>query len=232
MTKTTKSPEAYVREVTGNTLAYVQELQHEIATLQERVATLETERSRLRSEMDRRIVDKTEEYAAIEQQNANLANLYVASYRLHETLDRQEVLITIQEILANLVGSEEIGIFELTPDGERLRALWTFGVDETTYQTLSARGGVIGHAIATGKIFMASEGTKTATLSHETDLSACIPLTLGGQVTGAIAVFRLLEQKPTLTRVDRELFELLATHAATALYCTGLHARVGATASR
>src|SRR4029079_13765290 len=38
-------------------------------------------------------------YTEVEQQNANLANLYVASYRLHSTLDRDEVLSVIQEII-------------------------------------------------------------------------------------------------------------------------------------
>jgi hypothetical protein len=49
-------------------------------------------------------------------------------------------------------------------------------------------------------------------------------------VTGAIALFRLLPQKPALEDVDHELFELLATHAATALYCTRLHQGVRARA--
>ena len=43
---------------------------------------------------------------------------------------------------------------------------------------------------------------------------------LEDRVTGAIALFRLLPQKTALEAVDRELFDLLATHAAMALYCT------------
>jgi hypothetical protein len=39
-------------------------------------------------------------------------------------------------------------------------------------------------------------------------------------------VFRLLGHKPQLESVDLELFDLLATHAATALYCSDLHARL------
>ena len=45
-------------------------------------------------------------YAEVEQQNSNLANLYVASYRLHGTLDREEVIAAIQEIIANLGNSK------------------------------------------------------------------------------------------------------------------------------
>ena len=56
----------------------------------------------------------------------------------------------------------------------------------------------------------------------EERLTACIPLVLDGKVTGAIAIFRLLPQKAGIEDVDRELFDLLATHAATALYCTSV----------
>jgi len=45
-------------------------------------------------------------------------------------------------------------------------------------------------------------------------------------VTGAIVIFRLLTQKPGLEEVDHEIFDLLASQAATALYCTRLHARL------
>jgi hypothetical protein len=50
-------------------------------------------------------------------------------------------------------------------------------------------------------------------------------------VSGAIALFRLLPQKSGIEAVDRELFELLATHAATALHCARLHARQGVVSS-
>ena len=54
-------------------------------------------------------------------------------------------------------------------------------------------------------------------------LVACIPLKLDNDVTGLIAIFSLLPHKPGLEALDHELFDLLATHAATALYCTSLH---------
>ena len=49
-------------------------------------------------------------YIEVEEQNENLANLYVASYQLHSTLDPVEVVQCIKEILINLIGSEEFGL--------------------------------------------------------------------------------------------------------------------------
>jgi GAF domain-containing protein len=53
-------------------------------------------------------------------------------------------------------------------------------------------------------------------------MTACVPLVVDGRVTGAVAIFRLLEHKRGLEDVDSELFSLLGTQAATALYCTRL----------
>lgn len=233
MSRDTKKPDVYVREVTQSALSFVGDLQKEFSSLCELVTSLESERMQLKSEVeklrahaDSRNSAMAERYASIEQQNANLANLYVASYRLHETLDRQGVLEIIQEILANVVGSEEIGIFEVDPSESSLVLLRSCGLDEASYRTLPLRGGLIGGSVQSGEIFIAGDSLGGERLPHETGLTACVPLILEGKVTGVIAVFRLLEQKKCLTRVDREVFELLATHAATALYSTGLHARV------
>jgi GAF domain-containing protein len=69
-----------------------------------------------------------------------------------------------------------------------------------------------------------------ATASGEPPVTACIPLSLDGQVTGVIAIFRLLSHKPALAAADKELFDLLASQAAVALYCARLHGQYGRSA--
>jgi len=167
-------------------------------------------------------------YTEIEQQSSNLANLYVASYRLHGTLDRQEVIDTIKEIIANLVGSEEAGLFELDPQKQVLELVASFGIAPDACPSVPLGSGLIGRAAKTGEIYVADPAQPPAGPGLEGRLTACIPLTLDGRVTGAIAIFKLLPQKAGIEDLDREIFELLATHAATALYCTGLHAKLAA----
>ena len=130
------SPDTYVLQVRDNTRRYVQDLLRENERLNEVTVTLEGERLDLerqlldtqskldtqannRSQLQEKVaaietenLRFTERYAEIEKQNADLANLYVASYRLHSTLDRQEVVSVIEEIIINLIGSEELAIFE------------------------------------------------------------------------------------------------------------------------
>jgi hypothetical protein len=164
-------------------------------------------------------------YAEIEQQNSNLANLYVASYRLHGTLERREVIDALQEIIANLVGSEEAGLFEVDPESGRLDLVASFGLPPEWPRSIERGHGLIGRTAQSGEIYVADPANPQPGADADRNLTACVPLSLAGKVIGAIAVFRLLPQKSGIEDVDRELFDLLATHAATALYCSGLHAR-------
>ncbi len=204
-----------------------QRLQHQLAMLRDDGERRARDQSHLRDELAT-IAARSQGFAQqllqIERQNSNLANLYVATYQLHGSLDTAAVLATIQEILANLVGSEQVAIYKMTDDGQRLAALAVNGVDPGRYQSVAVGEGPIGRAAATGQAFVAGQGGAPA---EEPDLTACIPLMLDGRVIGAIAIFRLLPQKACLGDLDHELFDLLATHAATALYCASLHSKLG-----
>jgi hypothetical protein len=212
------------------------QLKEEKLLLQERLLMAREELDRIRSEevsLQRKLANIetehrqfSEQYEKVEVQNSNLANLYVASYRLHGTLDRQEVLGIIQEIIVNLVGSEEMGVFELNTKGKALSLVASLGIDPAHYQSIPLGSGPIGRVALTGEPYVAGHAGSTGGSPEET-LTACIPLKLNDKVTGAIAVFRLLPQKDGLETLDHELFDLLATHAAMALYCTGLHTAAG-----
>src|SRR5262245_4747562 len=116
------------------------------------------EQSRLQAQLES-IRDESQRfstrYTEIEQQNSNLANLYVASYRLHGTLDRQEVVDTIKEIIANLIGSEEAGLFELDPRDQMLKLVASFGLDPADCSPVPLGSGPIGQAVRAGEIFVA-----------------------------------------------------------------------------
>ena len=245
-------PKNYVYRVLDDTTSYVQELLSDNEELRQTFEAIKSSKNQLeeqllltQNELKRsreetaRLEQKLTQiegehrlssgrYEEVEQQNANLANLYVASYRLHATLDRQEVLSVIQEIIINLVGSEELAIFEVDASGETLRLIASFGIDEEPYRSIPFEQGIIGKAAASGKPYLADHEPDEEARNAEPDLTACVPLRLGEATTGAIAVFHLLPQKPGLEPLDYELFDLLGTHAAAALYCTKLHTIMGA----
>jgi hypothetical protein len=217
---------------------------HDEQRLQDQIRSLKAafdgrERERLLLEQQLSLVDRDnrrfmDQFVVLERQTSSLANLYVASYRLHETLDRQEVINSLQEILANLVGSEEMALFELDPDRQCLRLVASQGIQAEAYETLPLDRGRIGAAIRSGETFVVEakdQPSATPAEPLEQHLTACIPLKLEGRVTGAIAVFRLLPQKPGVESLDFEIFDLLGSQAAMALYCTALHSRVGSVAA-
>jgi hypothetical protein len=157
------------------------------------------------------------QYHQIEHQSSNLANLYVASYQLHASVERETVLSTIQEIVVNLIGSEEVAIFEFHDDAEEFRLSASFGVDEARLRSFKAGPGPLGEHLRNGDVFVNNDATGGAGM-----LTACVPLKISERVIGAILVFRLLDHKQGLQAVDHELFELLSVHASTALYCANL----------
>jgi len=159
-----------------------------------------------------------EQFALVEQQNSNLANLYVAAYQLAGTVDHATVLQSIQEIIANLVGSEEVGIYGMSDDRTMLVLARSFGIDEVRLAAIKVGEGKIGAAAASGEIYVSPSGTP-----DEENITACIPLRIESEVIGLIAIFGLLAHKPALADIDRDMFDLLAIHAATSLYCATLH---------
>jgi nitrate/nitrite-specific signal transduction histidine kinase len=195
-------------------VAAMRETDLERAEERQRTATAELERLRARfDEVAGENQRFAEQYQYIEEQSSNLANLYVASYQLHTSVDRTTVLNTIQEIVINLIGSEQLAIYERSGDEFRLAA--SFGLDEE--QVMASVGGEFAvERLGDGHIFHEP--------ADRQPLTASVPLRIDDRVIGAILVFRLLEHKPSLEAVDHELFELLAVHAATSLYCATLHA--------
>jgi hypothetical protein len=197
-------------------------LQGHLADLADELARSRRDHSELKQRLES-VEDQnrkaSEEHSEIIQRNAHLANLYVASYRLHETLRRPAVIEAIREIIVNLVGSEEFGIFELDEAGGTLSLTEWCGDEVARLDPEPARSSPIVRAALTGEVYIApvdrAETARTPT--------ACIPLKVEGRVIGVIAVFRLLAHKPALEEVDLELFDLLAMQAGVALQYTRLH---------
>jgi hypothetical protein len=216
-------------------LRYVEEerdaLREQLQQARQTLSTHERDQVQLSSRLARVDNDNRrflEQFVALEQQNSNLANLYVASYRLHETLDEREVIAALQEILVNLVGSEEHAVLGRDGASRTLMLIASNGIQPEAFEAVDIGEGWIGQTVESGKTFIRDRAVP-APVPREETLTACIPLRIGPTITGVIAIFRLLPQKAGLEAVDREIFDLLASQAATALYCTQLHASQVAT---
>src|SRR5512134_1214026 len=96
----------------------------------EYVQELHAENERLRT-----LVDSLK--AESEAQVSGLASLYVAVTSVHGALDRPTMLSSVQEIVTNLIGSEEMAIFEADAARGRLTLLASMGIEPGPYQDIT-----------------------------------------------------------------------------------------------
>ena len=191
-------------------LARIENLEQEYQTVRERLRQVEEENQQF-----------ADRYIEIEEENNNLANLYVASYQLHSTLDLDEVLKIIIEIVINLVGAEVFAVYILDESTGELGVAASEGVGSDGFPQCKIGSGPIGKALES------TEPTCWQT-DRSDDLAqpiVCIPLSVQGSPIGAIAIYSLLQQKAGFSALDHELFTVLGGHAATALFAARLYSQ-------
>lgn len=170
-------------------------------------------------------------HALLEKQASRLLRLYVVMSRLYDAMDRDQVLVALQEIVTHIIGSEEMALFRLDECSGQLWAVMSLGIDPVRLHALRAEQGPIGQAAASRRLFVSNSPPRIHGEQTADELSACIPLCLDGKVYGVLALFRLLPQKKSFDEVDHELFTLLGSQVARALYRAelyGRHRKVGA----
>ena len=163
--------------------------------------------------------DFARRYSEVSQENENLANLYVASFRLHSTLDPGDVMEIICEIMIELVGAEDFGILLLDERTNELTPVRTEGPVEHYPPHILVGQGVIGEAVRDGRAAYNEHPQAGEPL-------AVIPLQIKGHAVGALVVTRMLHCRTRFDAIARELLGLLAGHAATALMSSRLYAAV------
>jgi len=201
---------------------------YKLHSLEDRIKFLEDENRSL-IERYRQVEEENKDFAhryvEVEAENNNLANLYVASYQLHSTLDFNESLKIILEIVMNLIGAEEFSIMLLDEKTNELTIVAQEGMGPEARASIKLGDGIIGGASKAGEAFYRD--------GDPTDLSGVdylhplvvIPLKIKEHVIGVIAIYKLLVQKQSFTNVDYELFSMLAGHAATALFSSKLYSQ-------
>jgi putative methionine-R-sulfoxide reductase with GAF domain len=215
-----------VRELHG------QQVRPDLAQLQERLQSAEEQVVALRSQYDdlraqlQSVEDENREFAdryvLVERQNSDLVTLYVASQRLHSTLNYDEVVAIVKEIVINLVGSEVFALYVVDAPESRLVLVGHEGMEETAPPTVPLGTGILSDCVTSGQPYVVPDGTPVHELGPEP--IACIPLKVADEVLGVIAIYTLLRQKQGFRPVDLEMFELLGGHAAGALYVSSLYA--------
>ena len=172
------------------------------------------------SELSTRLVDT-------ENQRGRLMNLYVATYQLHATLDIEEVTSTIAEIARELLGAERFALLlRAEEEGESVCEVPMASGPDVRDSLVGPEGRYGGGDPAIDATL--ADGLLRMEQVPGSDAVAVVPLTVQGAVVGTLVLLKLLDHKPALTPEDKDLLDLLAAHAASAL----LAARVYSTTDR
>jgi hypothetical protein len=183
----------------------IEAVQSQLDALKKRTAALETAHAKCEA----RIRD-------LHDQNTSLVQLTVASQLLANSIEREDVLCAIEEVVVNMIGSEELAIFDLDSDGQSLKIARLRGIEPTSPRLVLATG-AIHHVVGSGQTLIVCE-RRAREDNGDGGLTAAIPLKVERSVMGIVAIFRLLAQKPGIDPTDHDLFDVLSCQAAMALY--------------
>ncbi len=186
-------------------------LEEELAFLKEKYAQVEEENK-----------DFASKYLEVEEENNNLANLYVASYQLHSTLDFSEVLRIVLEIIINLIGAEKFAIYLMDDKTHELCPVAAEGLSTSELPRVSLGETTIGSVARDGESYFVEKLDEPRPFNPKEPI-VCIPLKIKEHVIGVISIYTLLTQKTGFSNIDYELFNLLAGHAATAIFSSRLY---------
>jgi len=153
----------------------------------------------------------------IERNHFLLMRLNAANARLIQSLEQVDVFDAIAEIIANLIGSEEIAVFDYHPAEQNFSLAWSSGVEAEALQPFLRGAGMLGHAVEQGLSQFRERQPETTLLPFEKNLTACVILKSSREIVGVVAIFGLLPQKSNLEWADFELLKFLETYGAVAI---------------
>jgi hypothetical protein len=161
----------------------------------------------------------------IERNHFLLMRLNAANARLIQSLEQGDVFEAIAEIIANLLGSEEIAVFDYRAAEKTFSLAWTSGVEAEALQPFLCGAGMFGRAVQQGLSQFQERQQDGALLPYEKNLTACVILKSSREIVGVIAIFGLLPQKNNLEWADYELVKFLETYGAVAMKFQRLQGR-------
>jgi hypothetical protein len=185
------------------------------------VALLEARRevARLREQNEQLVAsngDLSRLLLASEQRNGEAIKVIVALRRLMEAGTAEDALRSLEEILINVVGTEDFVVLALHED---------------TLVPIAGIGGAVEHS----RQYPPSRTVIMDCLSHHQgvasirwhgeDVAACIPLRIDSRIVGAIAIANVLPHRGMLNVYDDEVLHLLSKFAASAILTAGHRSR-------
>jgi GAF domain-containing protein len=148
--------------------------------------------------------------------STNDLRLVAARQRLAESRDEEDAIEGLREIVANLLGSEEIGLFKADLATGTFKVCWSFGIDLSNYDLTQALGDAALQRVKRGEFHIELSAPDLSIPGARAQ--AFIPIRMGSETIGVLAILRLLPQKVSFDNTDMDLFKLLSSEAAQPLF--------------
>jgi hypothetical protein len=172
--------------------------------------------------MARRSVSSKSEDKKSRQKSSEAADLHddprmeAARKRLHDSLDPADTIEAIREIVTNLLGCEEIGLFAVNDKGRDL--LWSFGIDPDRHPNLESFSECALPRVLGGELHIVRAGGEAHAKVDCAPLRAFIPIHLDGRTAAVLVMLKLLPQKAGFDEADIRLVKLLSEEAGKPLF--------------
>jgi hypothetical protein len=140
--------------------------------------------------------------------------LEAARKRLRESVGRADALEAVREIVTNLLGCEEIGLFTVNNGNGAL--LWSFGIDTEKFADLNSFQEVGLQRVLRGELHVTR--VPDGTLNEFPRQRAFIPILHQGRTAAVLVMLKLLPQKLGFDDADIDLVNLLSSEAGRALF--------------
>ncbi|HSM87747.1 MAG TPA: hypothetical protein VLT16_16450 [Candidatus Limnocylindrales bacterium] len=208
----------------ANSTAPGQAIRAERLSLQAQIASLEEQleyRRRERGDKDERhgahagAQELDSRLARLMERYETLEILDVAASRLESVPGREAAIQVVLEIVAAMIGSEEVALYESAAAGEELRLAACCGVQPP--ERIAFATGLIGQTARTCHEYFAPPPASGHGEANENRISVCIPLLQEGSAPWVLVIYALLPQKQFLEKRDIEILRFLKDHATAAL---------------
>jgi hypothetical protein len=188
----------------------------------QRVAQLENKLANAQADQE----ELTSQLVEAENLAGKLMSLYVATFQLHVSLDPVEVQNAIAEIAKDLLGASSFALLIKDDQEGGCEIALAQGVsEESRFHGSHYRGGdpVVDATLADGVLRMEPENRAAGERTSEA--LAAVPLRVEDVTVGALVIREVLAHKSTPLSADRDILDLLAAHAASALFAARVYSK-------
>lgn len=146
--------------------------------------------------------------------------LEAAQRRLRESVGQADTLEAIREIVTNLLGCEEIGLF--TVERESSGLMWSFGIDPEQHGSLDTFEESALQRVLRGEFHIARVNCEERI--DDPALRVFVPICRDGRTVAVLVMLKLLPQKAGFDEADINLAKLLSDETGRALFAGSANA--------